>query len=349
VIPLLLCESLAAAAAEREGVALDVVRRAGVSYLVRGPAAEGSAPRVLAHVGRLVQDPAVPAEAMEDVHRRVAAWLGDAVTLSPAGHPDGEARVWRVESRDGEALAYLKQHRVPDKWRREQAILVQLREPPVAAVPELLASDDEGLLLLLRACPGAPATSMPLAPHDERSLHEQLGRFRRRLDEVPVDDDALPLSAALARRLQAWLERARPSLSPLLLRRVAAAFDPRPFEGATRRWCHRDLGPHNWIVEPTDHGPRLHVIDFGQARPDAWLVDVLELWDDAWARDPTLVAAFVRGYGRELDASERAQLRQLALLHGLATATWGDRHAHARFSSHGRAVLERALEGSVSP
>jgi hypothetical protein len=283
---------------------------------------------------------------MDDRQRWVEARLARAVQMRPAGHPDGEARVWRVEGSSGEALAYLKQHRVPDKWRRERTILVRLREPPAAPVPELLGSDADDRLLLVRACPGEPATSMSLTPHDERSLHEQAGHLRRRLDAVPLDereDDPLPLPDALARRLAAWLERARPSLPPALLQRIAAEFDPRPFEGARRRWCHRDLAPHNWIVQPTLHGPRLHVIDFGQARPDVWLVDALKLWDDAWARDPALADAFWRGYGREPDAIERARLRQLALLHGLATAAWGDRHAHARFSSHGRAVLARAL------
>ncbi len=292
----------------------------------------------------------MPAEPTEDPHRRVATWVGSAVSLSPASRPDGEARVWRVEGSKGEVIAYLKQHRVPDKWHRERTILGRLRELPEAAVPELLASDEEGLLLLLRACPGLPATSISLTSHDERSLHEQAGRLRRRLDDVPMDqDDPVPLAEALTRRLHAWIERGRPSLPPALLERICAAFDPGPFEAATRCWCHRDLAPHNWIVQPTAIGPRLWVIDFGQARPDAWLVDVLKLWDDAWARDPGLADAFFAGYGRELDSTEHAQLRQLALLHGLATAVWGDRHAHARFSSHGRAVLARALEGSAPP
>lgn len=286
---------------------------------------------------------------MSDPWQRWAeARLAVAVSLHPAGHPDGEARVWRVDGRDGEAIAYLKQHRVRDKWHRERTILGRLREPPAAPVPALLASDGDALLLLLGACPGVPATEVPLSAHDERSLHEQAGRFRRRLDDVAIagDDDPLPLPEALTRRLHAWLMRAKSSLPPALRQRVAAAFDPRPFEGATRRWCHRDLAPHNWIVQPSEPGPRLSVIDFGQARPDAWLVDVLKLWDDAWARDPTLAEAFFTGYGRTLDATEHAQLRQLALLHGLATAAWGDRHAHARFSAHGRAVLARALEGA---
>jgi Ser/Thr protein kinase RdoA (MazF antagonist) len=281
---------------------------------------------------------------MEDEERWVEARLGARVHLRPAGHDHGQAQVWRVEAPCGEAIAYLKRHRVPDKHRRERTILAHLHEPPAAAVPEPLAADDARRLLLLRACPGLPATSRAWSDAEARSLHAQAGRLRRRLDAVPlVGDDPVPLSEALSRRLRAWLARARPSLPPALLGRVAEAFDPGPFEGEGRRWCHRDLGPHNWIVEPTAAGPRLHVIDFGQARPDAWLVDALKLWDDAWAHHPALADAFWAGYGRRPDAREHAQLRQLALLHGLATAAWGDRHGHAHFSRHGRDVLARVL------
>lgn len=269
----------------------------------------------------------------------------DAVRLIPAGNPDGEAWVWRVE-RPGEAQprAFLKRHRVPDNWRRERLVLERLAEPPAAPVPALLAAQPEGLVLLLQAVPGQLASVRPGSPAQQRSIHEQAGRVRRRLDAVPVDDDdPLPLPAAMDRRLRAALARAEPTLPAWQRHAVEAAFDPDCFEGAPRRWCHRDLAPHNFVVELTPSGPRLWVIDFGRARPDLWLVDVLELWDGPWARDPTLAEAFWRGYGRRPSPAERQQLQQLALLHGLATAAWGDRHGHPAVSSHGRAVLDRAL------
>lgn len=276
--------------------------------------------------------------------------LGEAVRLQPASNPDGEARVWRVEVCSPTAAsvprAFLKLHRTADKWRRERTILERLAEPPATPVPvpEVLAAQAEGHALLLGACPGGLASSRSWSPADERQLHEHAGRLRRRLDAVPVDDDdVLPLPEAMKRRLRAWLERARPTLAAPLVQAVETAFDPRCFEGAVRRWSHRDLAPHNWIVEPTATGLRLRVIDFGQARPDVWLVDVLKLWDGPWVRDPTLADAFWRGYGRRPSPLERAQLRALALLHGLATATWADRHGHAALSAHGRAVLTRAL------
>lgn len=283
---------------------------------------------------------------MDRWSRWVQAQLAVAVTLRSAGNPDGEARVWRVETAaaHSEVLAYLKLHHVADKWRRERTILARLAESPAAAVPELLAAQEDGGALLLRACPGQLASSCTLTPEQQSSLHEQAGRLRRRLDTVPVDDDdALPVPAALQRRMHAWIERARARLPERLLGRVHAAFDPSAFEGSARRWSHRDLAPHNWIVARRPSGPQLAVIDFGQARPDVWLVDALKLWDGPWVHEPALAAAFWAGYGRQPSPSERHQLHQLALLHGLATATWGDRHDHAALGSHGRAVLTRAL------
>ncbi|MCX4241460.1 aminoglycoside phosphotransferase family protein [Paraliomyxa miuraensis] len=273
--------------------------------------------------------------------RFVRERLGDPIRFEPVGTEHGEARVWRATLAD-HRTAYLKVHRVPDKWRRERALLQRLAEPPAAPVPAVLAHDAEGLALLLEARPGVQASTHAWTAEQRIALHEQAGRFRRRLDAVPLDgEDDLPLPDAMDRRLRAWIERARTGLDAPLLRAVQAAFDSRCFEHADRRWCHRDFGPYNWIVDPS--GPHLSVIDFGQARPDAWLMDVIKLWDEPWVHDPALADAFWRGYGRKPASIERQQLRQLALLHGLATATWGDRHHHAHFSRHGRAVLARAL------
>lgn len=270
------------------------------------------------------------------------ARLNRAVALRPVHNPDGEARVWQVCAED-RVLAYLKRHRIADKWQRERWLLMQLADPP-SPTPPLLAADPAGHVLLLGVLPGTRASDRTWSPHERRALHEQAGRFRRRLDAIPIEaPDPLPVPVALARRHRAWCQRARPHLPPALLARVTGAFDARCFEGATRRWCHRDLAPHNWIIQPTPEGPRLGVLDFGQARPDVWLVDALELWDRDWVDDPALADAFFAGYGRRPDPTEQRQRSQLALLRGLATATWGERHGHADLSRRGRALLARAL------
>ena len=266
------------------------------------------------------------------------------LALHPAGHPHGEASVWRVESR-GCVVAFLKVYGVADKWRRERTVLEHLAAlPSPVRVPPLLESDADGLALLLGALPGRAAAGAPWSLAERRSLHEQAGRLRRALDALPVDEpDPMPLPEALRRRHRAWAEKARAHLEPALLDGIADALDPSALATLPRRWCHRDLSSSNWIVGPTDAGPRLGVIDFGQARPDAWIVDAVKLWSGPWHEEPSLADAFWTGYGRRPEPHELAALRQLVLLHGLATATWGDRHGHAGFSRHGRAVLHRAL------
>ncbi len=283
---------------------------------------------------------------MADVEQWTRARLGRPVRLHPVEGPHQQARVWRVDD-DGRVLAYLKLHRVGDQWRRERAILEQLAVPPKVGVPTVLAGDEARRVLLLSALPGTPADRSPGDLAWQRSLHRQAGCLRRRLDAVPVDeDDPTPLTDAIVARYRAWRDRARSHLEPELLNRVERSIDPDAFAGAVRRWCHRDLAPNNWIVHERPDGPRLGVIDFGHARPDVWLVDVLKLWDDAWVEHPALEEAFWDGYGHRPTPPERRQLQQLAILHGLATATWGDRHGDGPRSRHGRAVLTRALRES---
>lgn len=275
--------------------------------------------------------------------------LGSAVTLHEAGHPDGEAEVWRVAER-GHTVAYLKAHHTLDKWRRERLVLERLAASPCPVpVPPLVSAELEAGWLLLGALPGRPASELEWTTAQRRSLHEQAGRLRRCLDAIEVDDaDPLALPEALTRRLRAWSSRARAYVAPAVLAQIERAFDPSIFTAIPRRWCHRDLTPSNWIVEPTAAEPRLGVIDFGQARPDAWLVDAVKLWCGPWHDEPALADAFWAGYGRMPDEREQAALRQLVLMHGLATAVWAGRHAHAELSAHGRLVLERALAGATA-
>ena len=275
----------------------------------------------------------------------IAGFVGGHPELETAANPDGEADVWRVRVK-GQPVAFFKRHRTSDKWRRERWMLRHLAEFELeVAVPPVLAEREQPRWLLLGALPGVIASTTEFSAEHQGLLHKAAGRFRRDLDRLPIESpDPLPLVDALARRHRAWSTRARRTLEPDLLRPLERRFDPTVFADVTRHWCHRDFAPHNWVVATSADGPRLGVIDFGQARPDAWLVDIVKLWSDVWVCAPDLSASFWDGYGRLPTDPERAQFRQLALLHGLATATWGDRHDHPEFSRHGRSTLTRALD-----
>ncbi|MEM7151534.1 MAG: aminoglycoside phosphotransferase family protein [Myxococcota bacterium] len=275
----------------------------------------------------------------------IAGYTEGRPELEPASNPDGEADVWRV-CVGGRPVAFFKRHRSSDKWHRERWMLRRLADLDTAvAIPTVLADREAPRWLLLSALPGVVASTATFDLDQRRALHEAAGRFRRDLDRLPMGEpDPLPLPEALTRRYRSWSKQARSTLEPELLQSLERAFDPTVFDRDARRWCHRDLAPHNWVVAASADGIRLGVIDFGQARPDAWLVDIVKLWSDVWVSAPDLSASFWAGYGRRPTDHEQAQFRQLALLHGLATATWGDRHTHTHFSRHGRATLRRALD-----
>ncbi|MDC0718228.1 phosphotransferase enzyme family protein [Nannocystis bainbridge] len=220
------------------------------------------------------------------------------------------------------------------------------REPGVhdllaVRVPALLASDRRSLGLALSAAPGE---RLYLGTHDSPSTlaaHAAAGRFLRALHQLPaVDDDPIPLVAAVAARLDAWHARARDILSPAerdALQRLAARRDA--FAGVRRVPCHRDFTPDNWLLA----GDALHVLDFEHARLDAAEADLVKLCADTWAENPALAEAFLAGHG-SLDTDAAARLDVLLALHAVATLAWAERHADPDFHALGRRALAVALD-----
>ncbi len=160
-----------------------------------------------------------------------------------------------------------------------------------------------------------------------RTLHACEGAF----------EDPLPVWDAIGRRRDAWLDRAKDQLPGQTRNKLRAAIDPAVFSGLKRSACHRDYTPTNWLWDGA-----LTVIDFGQARPDVALWDLVKLEAETFHESPLLRAAFFEGYG-PLDTRDEERLRQLVLLHALQTAAWGYAHHDAAFSSLGRQILDRRL------
>lgn len=225
-----------------------------------------------------------------------------------------EAELWHLRGPRGEA--WLKRHRHAAKAAREHAMLGHLAPHLEGAIPAVLGVREPDVLLL-SACGGRPVDLDALDPARRAAVLRQAGAFLSRLGTVPLpehDADPLPLHQAYALRIDRWLARAAKVLSASRVATLRRELHPRVLEGATRRLCHRDFRPDNWIVT-ADDPPALFVIDFGQARPDDWLVDLAKL-------DPDDLGPVLEGFGRDLDDAERARLRVLRALHELATETW---------------------------
>lgn len=253
-----------------------------------------------------------------------------------------QASVWRVRTGQG-VSALVKHSHDAASHARELAAYDAWGDALGDWVPRRLATLPSALVL--EWIDGRPASDPGVDPASLVVLQREAGRFVAALERLDIPSDPLPLHEALPRRLEAWIDRAREFFPDARLTALRDRFDPEAFVGVTRVAAHRDLSPDNWLLVGE---ARLVVLDFGQARADAPLTDLLKLWDRPWLETPDAEAAFFEGYGRSLDAEQRERLRQLALLHGLATATWGREHDAPHFAALGDAILER-LTGPSSP
>ena len=104
--------------------------------------------------------------------------------------------------------------------------------------------------------------------------------------------------------------------------------------------CHRDFGPHNWLVECAT----LSVIDWEHARPDAAVTD-LERATELMGPDPR--RAFFEGYGADLTLLESPLFRAQVAMAALARIAWAVPKANRAFEESGRARLAAALAAST--
>jgi len=258
-----------------------------------------------------------------------------------------QARVWSVRTRSGED-AIVKQSHDAASHAREAEAYARWGPSLDAWLPRCWAALPGLRTLVLERVAGVAASDPSVDMNSLRAAHREAGRFMAALQRVEVEPDAMPLTEAMAKRIEGWLDRAGAFFTAERLTSLRRRFDPKVFAGITRVAAHRDFSPNNWLLGPGPQ-PRLVVLDFGQARPDAPLVDLLKLWDRPWGEVPGAEAAFFDGYGRALSERERQRLDHLALLHGLATATWGREHDAPEFAALGDAILERLTGPSSQP
>lgn len=249
--------------------------------------------------------------------------------------PATTANVWRIELATREPII-LKQHTRGRGFTQELTAL-QTITPLADRVPQLLAADEPLRALAITPLPGEDAITHPPTP----AIWRAAGELRAAFDRLAIaDDDPIPLHDAIAARRDHWLARAARWLDADTLAQARTAIDPTAFTHRTRSFCHRDFGPHNWRCDPT-RPQWLGCLDFGHTRPDDPLVDLVRATAPPHD-DPSLRAAFLAGWGVELDVQVELALRWL---HAIATATWGREHCDPVFTALGDAALAGCRAG----
>lgn len=246
---------------------------------------------------------------------------------------------------------FLKRHRDRERYLAE--VTAYRRWVPALAgrAPRLRASDDSLQTVILSAVPGR----VPSWPA-ERAGDADTGR---RSAEAAIQHGA----GALLRTLHdgqpalAWddfgsakaeeFDQLRPVAAALLTPRELAAARAQVRElagqpGPAMVPCHRDYTPRNWLVAEG----AMYVVDFEWSRLDAWVSDLARLHLGIWATRPDLRAAFLSGYGRDLNDADDAILHGCAVL----TAVWmlvkARESRQASFEEGSRRAVQRLVGSS---
>jgi Ser/Thr protein kinase RdoA (MazF antagonist) len=248
-----------------------------------------------------------------------------------------QARVWKVDAPVGPLAVKVGALAPLD---REHVALQRLAESDLIVPRVRMFLPGDTSALVTDWIEGSPADA------DAPDVQRAAGRYLADLHRIGDDSDSMPWPDALRRRRDGWLRRARAREAADWLDGVEAAFDDEAMlRIATvlgpRVWCHRDYEARNWRIEAGTGSFR--VIDFGQARPDGWLLDFVKLAESCWRDDAALREAFLEGYGRSLSENEAQALDDLGLLHGLQTYAWALEHADDSLRALGESILLRRL------
>ncbi|MEM7677746.1 MAG: aminoglycoside phosphotransferase family protein [Myxococcota bacterium] len=249
--------------------------------------------------------------------------------LTPARRSSAWVSAWATSA----GPVHVKTHAAKRKYMQEKQ--AYLRWSKFVRTPRLLDYDDLDHSMLLSTVHGQHGQIAPLP----LAAHRAAGRWLRTLHSIRVvDDDPLPWTEALQRRIEALRRRAAGRVEPETLeRRLNPALElvarPTPFG---RVPCHRDFEPRNWIYD----GVRLSVIDFEHARLDAPAWDFTRMATTCWLDNEQARVAFRDGYG-PVDAEFWAWVNALQQLDALSTYVWGLTHKDPKFMARG----QRSLRG----
>lgn len=271
--------------------------------------------------------------ALADLARGV---LGALMRVADRSWPRTASRVWQVYGRNG--TVYVKQHQSP-KFHGREVTAYRTWVPALGdAAPRLLADDPTHLAVVVTAVGGAPAKLSPLTLSQEVDVHARAGALARQIHEaLPPFASAPALPASyVAKHLE------RTQITGPALDRARAILADAARVTLPQVATHGDYQPRNWLY---GDGKTLRTVDFERAEPAAAVRDFRLLVAGAWLDRPDLRAAFLAGYGRNLNAAEERALAGWVVLDAIDSVRWGRLHGDAEVEARGLAGLARLRDG----
>jgi aminoglycoside phosphotransferase len=271
---------------------------------------------------------------------RAQGVLGPLEFVADRSWPHGVSTVIEVRSVNGKSMI-VKSPADVAKFDAELHAYVRWAPVLVGHVPELIASDRSRRLLIVSKLRGEIG-DLSVATFREA------GRLLRLLHGAEPPTPIVGFADSCRARFDTWMQRARPGVlsgaEVDFVDQKVARLDGLPDpEGVP---CHRDWQPRNWL---TASDATVSVIDFGNSRVGHWFQDFERMWWTEWRTNPGLGRAFFEGYGRELSAVDREQLRATSILWLFTTIVWADEVGDAPFGDHARARLGDAMAGVLDP
>ncbi len=271
----------------------------------------------------------------DDPRIQLAQDLLGAVEIVP--DPLLPPRVVRVRDADGRHFI-AKQHDEHDRYARELHAYRTWGAHLNGHAPELVGRHDVTRALLLTALAGDRADTVAPGSPEEELAHHEAGRVLGKLHRATSMPQGGAVGAVLAERLQSWIDRAAhadliDTAERNLLNHHAAILDNSLMDSAV---CHLDYQPRNWLV-----GDAFGICDFEHMRRDARIRDFARLEFRRWQAAPHLRTAFLDGYGRPLNDTERRLLESFGAIEAATALVKGHKENDLTLSAHGRTVLSR--------
>ncbi|MFF3943038.1 phosphotransferase [Streptomyces phaeofaciens] len=253
------------------------------------------------------------------------------------------SRVWELSLDGGRPGVFLKAASGVVAYQRE-SFAYRHAVPALGpqAAPQLVESSARHLALLLTAIPGRPLAALDVPRAARYEAYRQAGvllgwlhaagdlRGEHRVEA----GEALQCAArGVEKRLTAAGDRVRAAERRLVLRLAGDLLRLGPLPLG---FLHGDAWERNLIWSG-----RTGWVDFSRARFGACVQDFVPMYCTAWAEDPGLRAAVLRGYGRELSSEEEYALMCLSALDAVGCLAWGVPNGDHALVERGRAVLAR--------